>query len=110
MSTAIARGLIRIATAIGRWILGVAVRRGALFLRDYMDERVVVFRSRLGRSRTKRRRLWLTGRIRRWAAAVRWLSAEAAQLGRCAQSEFDALRRDHKGLPLTASCERLARV
>jgi hypothetical protein len=109
MNAAIAKGLVDIATKIGRWILGVVVRRGALFLRDYMAERVLVFRARLAKAKTTRRQQWLKGRIARWTAAAKWLSAKAGQLARCATSEFDELLKRNRGLPLTAQCERLAR-
>lgn len=71
-------GLIRIARAIGRWILDVAARRGGRWLAEYIDERVLVFRKRLARARTEHRAAWLRGRISRWQAAAKWLRANAA--------------------------------
>lgn len=103
MST-IVRGLIRIAAAIGRWLLDLAARRGAAFLRAYIEERIGVFRARLGRAQTNRRRLWLQSRIRRWSAAARWLKAKAGDLDDKAIRAVCQLPQV-KALPISAVCE-----
>jgi len=73
-------GLLRIARAIGRWILDVAARRGGKWLADYIDERVVVFRKRLAAVKAEWRIEFLRGRIKRWQAAARWLRKNAGGL------------------------------
>ena len=67
------RGLRRIARAIGRWLLRHLVERGVARLVGYLDGKIGDFKRRRARARTQRRKRWLTGRIRRWSAAMNWL-------------------------------------
>lgn len=99
--------LISIARRIGRWILERLLVRGALRLAHYMEERVVVFRARLARAKTDRRRVWLRGRIRRWTAAAKWLLEYRFEVGSCVVHEADDLLARAKGLPRVAPCERM---
>ncbi len=83
--------LKRILIAIGKWILGVARRRGVPILVGYMLERVEVFKGRLGRAKTTRRKRWLRGRIRRWTKAARWLTTNARAMHTQALAKFEEL-------------------
>lgn len=65
---------------IGRWLIRVMARRGLRNLLGYMACRVDVYEARLGRARTKRRKRWLTGRIRRWNAAMAWLKKHSPRI------------------------------
>lgn len=68
---------------IGRWLIDVVLAEGRAGLAIYMRQRVGVFIRRRKRARSKLRKKWLTGRIRRWRAAAKWLeSAEAKKLSR----------------------------
>lgn len=100
----IVKGLINLAIRIGRWLLDLAARRGGAFLRGYIEERVGVFKKRLARANTARRKEWLSGRIARWTAAARWLKAKAAQLDDAAIKAVCSLPQV-KALPLSAACE-----
>jgi hypothetical protein len=63
---------------IGRWLLDTVLAEGRRGLAVYMRQRVHVFRARRARARTKRRRQWLDGRIRRWTKAAEWFDGEEA--------------------------------
>lgn len=115
----IVNGLIKLAIALGKWILDVASRRGGKWLSEYLDERAdSVFANRLYRARERyaksrtilvkrrweRRIEWLVGRIARWKAAAKWLRAKAAQLDDAAIKAACSLPQV-KALPLSAACE-----
>lgn len=78
--TTLQRGLIRIARAIGRWILRRIIAKGIDRLVGYMDGKIDDFERRLGRAKTERRTRWLTGRIRRWTNALAWLERRRAAI------------------------------
>lgn len=99
--------LISIARRIGRWILERLIVRGARRLAEYMEERVEVFRGRLARARTPRRKAWLRGRIRRWTDAARWILEYHFEVGRCVADESDDLMARAAKLPRVSRCERL---
>lgn len=65
--------------SIGRWLLRVAVRHGRDGLAVYMECRVEVFDERLKRAKSKQRRRWLRGRIRRWSIVIAWLHGREAE-------------------------------
>jgi hypothetical protein len=95
-SSALWKVFARILRAIGRWIIGVARRRGIPFLVDYMQERIGVFQKRIAKTkgssaRAKRRRAWLRGRIRRWTRAANWLVGQSVELHQAALCEFEKL-------------------
>jgi hypothetical protein len=95
----------RILVAIGRWLLGVVRRRGIPILVGYMLERIEVFRARLRRAKTDRRMKWLRGRIRRWTAAAKWLTAHASDLHERALEQYEKLS---ARIPEVAPGERMA--
>lgn len=97
--------LIRIARAIGRWVLRTAAKRGGVILAGYMLGKVDDFRRRLARARTDRRKAWLTGRIARWSAAIRWLQANGSKLAADLIAEADKAARQ-AAIPMVAAAER----
>lgn len=99
MASAIVEGLLRIARAIGRWILEHAARYGGLALMHYMQGRVDVFKRRRAKATTDRRREWLTGRISRWNAGIRWLKSKLDALAGCAGEAFAAIAKAHPEIP-----------
>ena len=72
--------LLRIARAIGRWVLRMAAKHGGSLLLGYMVGKVDDFRRRRERAKTPRRIEWLSGRISRWSSAIRWLRAHGSDL------------------------------
>lgn len=99
--------VIAIARRIGRWIVEHLVKHGATRLGHYMILRAdTVFRRRLARAKTPRRKAWLKGRIKRWTAVGEWLLARAEEIGTCVAAEGDVMLARAKGLPHTARCER----
>lgn len=97
--------MARILRAIGRWIIRRVRRNGAQRIAWYMAERVEVFRGRLKRARSSRRKRWLRGRIRRWQHAYRWLHRHAHDLNAGAAKVFEAAAHA-AGIPLNAAAER----
>lgn len=77
LATLLVRGLLALMRAIGRWVLPDLLEHGAASLAGYMRVRAGVFRKRLQRARSKLRKRWLQGRIRRWLKAAAWLDANA---------------------------------
>ena len=97
--------MARILRAIGRWVIRRVRRKGAQRIAYYMEERIDVFRARLKRARSKRRKHWLQGRIRRWGHAMRWLHRHAVKLNAAAARVLeDAAERAR--IPLNAAAER----
>ncbi len=97
--------LIRIARAIGRWVLRMAAKHGGSALLGYMVGKVDDFRRRLDRSKADRRREWLRGRIARWTAAIRWLRANGSRLAdNVIKAADDAAAK--ASLPMVAEAER----
>jgi hypothetical protein len=88
--------LIRIAKAIGRWILVRYLEYGRTKLVHYMEGRIDVFRARLRRARSKVRKAWLSGRINRWMQAVRWLRTEGKRLAKRAVEKLKQKLEDDK--------------
>lgn len=80
--TTLARGLIRIARALGRWILRRLILRGVDLVLGYIDGKIEDFKRRRRRARSDRRRRWLAGRVRRWRAAFRWLAGQRRRITR----------------------------
>jgi len=101
------RGLIRIARAIGRWILRRIIARGVDRLIGYMDGKIDDFRRRRARVKAERRHVWLAGRIRRWTTALRWLERRRAEIG----EKLVRLVDDEAGklLPMVANDESYTR-
>ena len=92
---------MRIAKAIVRRLARWTVKRVVAWMRG----RVEVFRERLGRADTERRRLWLRGRINRWTQAANWIEARALETLREAAREACKLKVFRK-LPEVAACEK----
>jgi hypothetical protein len=103
MSTLVTR-LIELAIQIGRWILEHAAKKGLARLIGYMDGKVDEFGRRLKRARTARRKRWLSGRIERWTAAVKWMIANGPRLGAEALAAVCKLPEVQR-LPIVAACE-----
>jgi hypothetical protein len=99
------RALIRIARAIGRWIVEHLLEHGREMLIGYMVGKVGDFRRRLARAKRPRRKTWLTGRIRRWNAAIAWLRKNAAEVTRDAVKSACASSAALRGLPVVSPCE-----
>lgn len=100
----IRRGLIRIATALGRWILRRVSRRGIERVLGYMDGKIEDFKRRLRRARADWRIRWLRGRIKRWQLAMRWLERRRRQI---TKTIVDAVDREmSKRLAMVAPGER----
>lgn len=98
------KGLIRIAAAIGRWILDLAARRGGKWLGEYIDERVKVFRKRLAKAKAQWRIEFLKGRIARWTSAAKWLAKNAGNVDDKVLDAVCKLPQVQK-LPEVAACE-----
>lgn len=105
--TTTAKGLIRIARAIGRWILRRLIRKGIDLVVGYMDGKIDDFQRRKGRARTQRRVRWLAGRIRRWKAALRWLIRQRRSITRRIVELVD--REVGHAIPMAANDERYER-
>lgn len=101
--------LLRIARAIGRWVLEHLVHRGVVMLLGYMTGKIDDFRRRLGRARNPSVARWLRGRIRRWQRAVRVLrDFEKAMMG-LPGHEADVLREaERRGIPVVAPGESIS--
>lgn len=101
MSTAIRMGLIAWAKKIGRWLLQHLAAHGLDLLRGYMNGKIGDFKRRLARAKTDRRKAWLRGRIRRWTAALRWLTEKRMDILGIATHEYDALadELERRGVP-----------
>lgn len=98
--------LRRILVSIGRWLLDrleLYIPRGVTLLTAYMRERVEVFRGRLSRARTDRRKRWLRGRIRRWLTAADWLDKWRFEVK---QLDFADCQARAAKLPLVSPQER----
>lgn len=80
--TTLVRGLIRIARALGRWILRRLIRRGIDLVLGYLDGKIEDFQRRKGRARSDLRRRWLAGRVRRWRNVFRWLASQRRRITR----------------------------
>lgn len=108
-ATAIAQALWpplrRILKAIGRWIIRRVIRKGAHVIGYYMAERIEVFRARLKRARSSRRKRWLRGRIKRWSTAVRWLHRNARRINSATACALEAMA-ESAGIPLKSPEER----
>lgn len=76
----IRKTLLHYARQLGRWLLVRYLDYGRQKLVHYMEGRVDVFRARLERARSDRRKRWLRGRIRRWTKVTLWLQNEGARL------------------------------
>lgn len=100
-------GLIRIARALGRWILRQLIRRGIELVLGYMDGKIDDFKRRRARARCEHRRRWLAGRIRRWSAAFRWLDRQRRKITRRIVEAAD--REVGSRLALVANDERYHR-
>lgn len=96
--------ILRIARAIGRWVLERLVARGLEILLGYMAGKVDDFCLRLSRTKSPQRRAWLRGRIRRWRKAIEVLLEFRRQLpGR----EKDLLREaERQAVPIVAPGEK----
>jgi hypothetical protein len=105
VSTAIRTGLLNLARRIGSWILRHLAAHGIDMLLGYLNGKIGDFRRRLARAKTERRKAWLTGRIRRWCAAMSWLQRKREQLIGTVMTEYSELA-DHAekklGLPVVA--------
>jgi hypothetical protein len=104
----IAKRLLLLARRIGRWILERLSRRGVTMLIGYMSGKVDDFRRRLAAAKKRgnaRRVGWLTGRISRWSAAVRFLVRHQQEILDSVIREAEALA---SRLPLVSDLEREA--
>jgi hypothetical protein len=95
--------LIKMARAIGRWILEFAAKHGGAALAGYMLGKVGDFKRRRARARTDRRRAWLDGRIRRWTAALAWLKQHGSKVAADMIDDADKLVGQ---IPVVADAER----
>lgn len=102
---AILKGLIRIARAIGRWVIEHFAEKGLAMLIGYMDGKVGDFRRRLARAKRERRKAWLRGRIRRWTAAIAWLRKYAMGVAQDAVREACRSSEALREIPVVSPCE-----
>lgn len=102
----VALELISLARRIGKWLLRRVITRGAVRLGHYLIEHCEVFRNRLARAKTERRKRWLKGRISRWTKSGNWLLAWAAPVAKCVTDEADAMLAKAAKLPEVARCEK----
>lgn len=110
MRSNIINGLINIARRIGRWIVQRLAKTAITKLIGYMEGKIEDFGRRLSKARTDNRKSWLRGRIKRWQAAVAWLTSHSSSIALCTAkqlSEIDSTIKA-KGIPVVAECERLA--
>jgi hypothetical protein len=100
--------LVRIAKAIGRWVLVRYLEYGRTKLVHYMEGRIDVFEARFKRARSRARRRWLAFRINRWKLAVKWLKTEGKRL---AKKSVERLRKklEEEGCALVGDLESFAR-
>lgn len=100
--------LRRLILHLGRWVLGSLRRNGAQNLASYMRIRANdVFTARLKRARTKRRKKWLRGRIRRWLLVSTWLEKHSKKISNKVADALEALGIADK-IPMRSPWERKA--
>lgn len=99
---AIIAALVKFARRIGRWLIKQLIRLGGAMLRGYMLGKIDDFKRRLARAKTDQRRRRLTGRITRWAAAVKWLTQHAVDADKVAKQVDEMVG----NLPMVAIAER----
>lgn len=107
MNTKALQGIIRIATAIGRWVVEHIAARGIELLLGYMDGKIMDFKRRRDRPLVAKWRVkFLNGRIARWTAAVKWLRANSRSLTQKAAAEAVKASEKLAALPIVAPGER----